>query len=195
MILEHALLRLTLQRRNAILAMKGMSLTELIVTMVIVSFMVGGIFAASHSVLSMDKSGTGRSAVFIRAQAIVDTIKSDAVMATGASSIDPGILTDNSTWVCFRTGLPSATPWVCYSKADAAVSSPGNILYRCNNLASIQLCTAATSNTSLGIVDSGFGSVSINNGVFTMPVIVSDPAIVNSAVTLDVVAYPEGVSN
>ncbi len=162
--------------------MKGITLIELLVSVVIISIMMGGIFAASQAVLNIDRGETARSAVFIRAQSIVSTIESDAInaegMGTGTSS---GVWFNNPTDFCFRNDPAGVNPWACYSRLA------GNVLYRCLR-ATTGACT--TFDTAIGVLDNPVAA-RFTSGVFTMPIVVSDATLINSAVTLDVVVYPE----
>ncbi|MBF0386673.1 MAG: prepilin-type N-terminal cleavage/methylation domain-containing protein [Candidatus Omnitrophica bacterium] len=176
---------------------KGITLTELIVALVIVSIMMGGIFAANHAVMSLDRSGTDRAALYIKAQVIVDTIANDAMLAVGNASsfgYEVNSVANSANYLSFRTSMDPAESWIVYSLFDSTGTVYGNVLYRCvGGGTADEPCAAVNpfSRTRIGEISSDFSNAVFDADGFRMPVTVRD-ATINSEVTLEVVAYPEG---
>ncbi|MBF0595313.1 MAG: prepilin-type N-terminal cleavage/methylation domain-containing protein [Candidatus Omnitrophica bacterium] len=197
--------------------MRGITLTELLITTVIVSIMMAGIFAGSLAIQGMNKAVTDRSELYIRTQKIVDTIMSDASQATGTSA-NVGVCINNTSddqnYFCFR----NAANWACYSRLNNA-SNYRVLLYRCTYAITASCLTGSVSSpcaSSCGaakcstgdtyvdtLVTDVFSAVqpAFSNGIFTMPVINRvDPTVgsgtstKNPQVTFDIIAYPEGHS-
>lgn len=183
--------------------MKGITIVEMIIALVIVSMMMAGIFAANHAIMSMDRTGTAGSSLFIRAQVIVDTIKIDAVKAVGTIS-DHGFqlnnTNDNSNYFCFRQELSLGTrTWACYTRLNNVLSGARVDLHRCAAGASPAAC-AATDPLVGAMITDVFTSPNLppafDSSGFSMKVITREnPAIAKSSanpeVSLDVAAYPE----
>ncbi|MBF0620025.1 MAG: prepilin-type N-terminal cleavage/methylation domain-containing protein [Candidatus Omnitrophica bacterium] len=108
---------------------KGVTLVELLISMLIVSIMIGGIFAANHAIQSIDKSQTYRSTLFIQTQVTLDTIRNDAAHAVGTAN-DVGVCinntADDTNYFCFRReGSPRT--WACYTRYKNASGNRVNL--------------------------------------------------------------------
>lgn len=178
--------------------MKGITLIELIVAMVIVGIMLGGVLSANYAILRMDQTGSRKAALFMRAQGIVDQIKNDAVKLNGRSGTALtgyyrfGNGSNLDDYLCFYVPSGSGKDYICYTLANDGLTSSGSTLFRCL-LDSEKSCKNDPSSVPLGVVASDFFSAVLGTNGFRMKVSVNDMTI-NYAVTLDVVAYPEGLS-
>ena len=194
--------------------MRGVTLIELMVAIVIVSIMMMGIAGTNNSLQHMNKVGAASGALFIRTQAIVDKITQDAVYSTGSGN-DMGVCLNNTAtdanYFCFRN--TAANIWVCYTRLD---STSRVSLYRCTRAITASCLTGAdplscsscgqsacaTSDELIGTMASDvFAGAwpSFGPTGFRMPVINRDnPAAAKSTdnpeVVMSVVSYPEAHS-
>ena len=141
----------------------GITLVELVISMVIITMISGGIFTALYAVQKMDSDATHRAALSMRVQAVAQHIRNNALRmhgdktTPGWASLNASVVVDGDNYFCFRQGV-SATPrdysndkWACYS-----MLKPGGTrteLYFCANLAAATKCLAT---------DQWLGSLALN---------------------------------
>ena len=186
---------------------RGVTLTELLVAMVLVSFIMMGVFSANTAIQFMDKTQTAKVTLLMQAQAIVDVITLDARNAIGSRN-DAGVRV-GTDYVCFRNTLataayPDTSPsWKCYSKF-------GYELRKCVRTVALGEGACVLTDEYIGTMVNDFNSTPDIDGTvhslpaltaagFSMPVINrSVPGLIRSStnpqVDLYVTAYPEAQS-
>jgi len=196
-------------------ATRGMTLSELLISLVIVSFMMVGIFATDHAVRSMNAKVTGDIAMMMQARSIAEYVRRDAMRATGELN-SPGIDTSIADSICFRLddeANPTPTNytddiWVCYSirnnagrKSDLyrCVGAVGGVANACNNGGTFIGRLRSTTGPPRSCFDLNPPTF-LSNHFFTRLQVVSNPAAnwdvnLNPMVEVDVSVYPMGHSN
>ena len=106
-----------------------MTLVELLIAALIVSFMLVGVLATDYAVRSMNAKVTDDVTLGMQLRTVAEYIRRDAMSATGESG-NPGV-TYTGSRICFREDL-ALTPtaygddtWVCYTLL-------GNNLRKCS---------------------------------------------------------------
>ncbi|MBF0484974.1 MAG: prepilin-type N-terminal cleavage/methylation domain-containing protein [Candidatus Omnitrophica bacterium] len=113
---------------------KGITLAELLVSLVVVGVVMVGVTAADHAFRRLDRENTHDSTLYVRAMALAEMIRKDANLAVG-SALSPGVQIDTTAnnFLCFRQdnnhdGSIDNNPgtvapfigvrdsWQCYSK-------------------------------------------------------------------------------
>lgn len=131
---------------------KALTLTELLISTVIIGIIMSGIITFSTSARKMQSASSKTRYTDIKLAAAMTALKKDASLATGDST-SAGILTNSGAFetICFRQDA-SSTPgdysddiWSCW------MSSTSDILRRCYDPVtlpptSVAECTAAASN-------------------------------------------------
>jgi len=127
---------------------KGITLSELLIAMLIVSVMMVGIVSTDRTIHRMDRDMSREGALFFQTQAIGEQIRQAALRATGDKT-NPGIemfMKDNEdNFICFRhDDEANPTPaeysddtWQCFSfvrtAAPNAFKEIGSAVYACQN--------------------------------------------------------------
>ncbi|MBF0484980.1 MAG: prepilin-type N-terminal cleavage/methylation domain-containing protein [Candidatus Omnitrophica bacterium] len=140
---------------------KGITLLELLVSLVVVGVVMAGVTAADHAFRRFDRENTHDSTLYIRAMALAEMIRVDASLAVGWAT-SPGVQIDTTAnnFLCFRQdnnqdGVIDNNPgtvapyigvrdsWKCYSKPGAAAANVN--VYKCSRTipAGAGACTAA----------------------------------------------------
>jgi Tfp pilus assembly protein PilV len=122
--------------------MRGITLIELLASVLIVSVMVLGIFSVGYTLQSMNKTMSARQRLFLNTKSIATGIMADAMAAAGTSR-DIGICLNNTetntNYMCFRDAMladryPGSSlvkpKWNCYTRLNNAAGQRVNV-YRC----------------------------------------------------------------
>jgi hypothetical protein len=181
---------------------RGLTLSELLISMVIVSFMMIGILTTDHAIRSMNNKVTDDITLSMQIRSVAEHIRRDAMLSTGELA-DPGIDLAIANSVCFRRdddanpspGDYSDDIWTCYTLLV-------NDLYKCSSAsgAAPAACTAA--DIFVGrLVANNLSSATFNNGQFHILLQTrKDPAVAqdnntNPQAETEIAVYPIGYSS
>jgi len=183
---------------------RGMTLAELLISLVIVAFMMVGIYATDHAVRSMNVKVSDDVTLTVQARSISEYIRRDAMKMTGELG---NVGFDNTSYAntfCIRQDN-EADPkpadytndiWVCYTLRDS-----NKDLYRCAGLPGDNHASCDSGGTFIGrIMASNPLPSFVNNHFFQKLHILHDPTInqnstTNPGVDIDISVYPAGHSN
>ena len=146
---------LTRISKSKISCVSGLTLTELLITTVIVGVMMLGIVGAQMALQQSERGATRQALVSMRLSAMMTDISKNASLAIG-NSFQPGIVI-NRTGFCFRQdrGAPLGTPadftddkWVCYTRIGTNLyKCESNLSSRCEGEGEDQILGAVTTRT------------------------------------------------
>lgn len=121
-------------------ALKGITLTELSVCTIIISFMLLGVFAANRTILSANNRGLTSDSLFLKTLYTAEHISRSASLATG-TALDMGYTTFASPveTFCFRHDVNNPASftddiWVCYTRLNDAGTGLGVNLRYCEGV-------------------------------------------------------------
>lgn len=158
---------------------KAVTLAELIITTLIVSFVLGGVFAADLALRRMDKNASSDTRIMLQVRALAEVIRSSARRVHGDLEDTGFYISKPDKTFCFRydvgVGTPvQATPeiytddnWDCYTQINTD-------FYRCffsTQPASPSKCTATDGSFVGGAVTDQFA-----NAAITLPAVIATAA-------------------